>query len=147
MSKLLAKVFHVIFIYKEYNNHLHCFSLINSYIHNHLYLLNIKIHQHCKLGSQYFPQETLRTAMAMGCDRSIHVIVDPKDYETMQPLHVAKIISKIVEEEKFDVVLTGKQVKLLHRVLELRGPPFAKLPFECQKLFTKKIVFFPHPKK
>jgi len=54
-------------------------------------------------------QETLRTAMAMGCDRSIHVIVDPKDYETMQPLHVAKIISKIVEEEKFDVVLTGKQ--------------------------------------
>jgi len=54
-------------------------------------------------------QETLRTAMAMGCDRSIHVLIDPATYDKMSPIHVAKLMSKIVEEEKVDIVLTGKQ--------------------------------------
>jgi len=54
-------------------------------------------------------QETLRTAMAMGADRSIHVEVDAQTYEGLQPIHVAKILSKIAQEEKVDVVLTGKQ--------------------------------------
>jgi len=54
-------------------------------------------------------QETLRTAMAMGCDRSIHVLVDAKDYEVMQPIHVAKLLSKIAADEKVDLVMTGKQ--------------------------------------
>lgn len=54
-------------------------------------------------------QETLRTAMAMGADRSIHVEVDAQTYEGLQPIHVAKILSKIAQEEKTDIVLTGKQ--------------------------------------
>jgi len=54
-------------------------------------------------------QETLRTSMAMGCDRSIHVLIEPAAYEKMTPIHVAKILAKIVEEEKIDIVLTGKQ--------------------------------------
>ncbi|OWF48223.1 electron transfer flavoprotein subunit beta-like [Mizuhopecten yessoensis] len=54
-------------------------------------------------------QETLRTALAMGADRAIHVKIEPKDYETLQPFHVSKILAKIVEEEKIDLVVLGKQ--------------------------------------
>ncbi|KAK3107795.1 hypothetical protein FSP39_022377 [Pinctada imbricata] len=54
-------------------------------------------------------QETLRTALAMGVDRAIHVLVDPKDYEGLQPIHVSKIIANAAKEEKADIVLLGKQ--------------------------------------
>uniref|UniRef100_A0A0B6YS36 Electron transfer flavoprotein subunit beta n=1 Tax=Arion vulgaris TaxID=1028688 RepID=A0A0B6YS36_9EUPU len=54
-------------------------------------------------------QEVLRTALAMGADRAIHVEVDAATYENLQPLHVAKIIAKIAQEEKVDIVVTGKQ--------------------------------------
>ena len=50
-------------------------------------------------------QETLRTALAMGADRAILVVSDEK----VEPLGVAKILAKIVEEEKPDLVITGKQ--------------------------------------
>ncbi|KAK7499795.1 hypothetical protein BaRGS_00008886 [Batillaria attramentaria] len=54
-------------------------------------------------------QETLRTAMAMGADKAILVEVDPATYEKVQPLHVAKILAKIAQENKIDLVLLGKQ--------------------------------------
>ena len=63
-----------------------------------------------------FLQETLRTALAMGADKAIHVLVDPKQYESMQPLHVSKILSKIAQEEKIDIIMLGKQVILLFMV-------------------------------
>ncbi|MEL6781639.1 MAG: electron transfer flavoprotein subunit beta/FixA family protein, partial [Pseudomonadota bacterium] len=50
-------------------------------------------------------QETLRTALAMGADRGILVKTD----ETVEPLAVAKILAKIVEEESPDLVVLGKQ--------------------------------------
>ena len=50
-------------------------------------------------------QETIRTALAMGADRGIHVKV-PHDIE---PLAVAKIIEKIVQKEKPQLILMGKQ--------------------------------------
>ncbi|MDD3028740.1 MAG: electron transfer flavoprotein subunit beta/FixA family protein [Alphaproteobacteria bacterium] len=50
-------------------------------------------------------QETLRTALAMGIDRAIHV---PVDTET-QALGVARALKKIVEKEKPDLILLGKQ--------------------------------------
>lgn len=46
----------------------------------------------------------------MGVDRAIHVVTEPKEYETLQPIHVSKILSKIVTEEKIDLVILGKQV-------------------------------------
>lgn len=55
-------------------------------------------------------QEVLRTAMAMGADKAIHVEVDPATYNGMQPMHVAKILAKIAQENKIDLVLVGKQV-------------------------------------
>lgn len=58
----------------------------------------------------YFSKETLRTALAMGMDRGIHVVVDDKDYANLQPLAVAKLLAKVAEEEKADIVIVGKQV-------------------------------------
>lgn len=48
-------------------------------------------------------QETLRTALAMGCDKAIHVEVDEKSSETLQPISVSKILAKLAEQEKADV--------------------------------------------
>ena len=50
-------------------------------------------------------QETLRTAFAMGADRGIHVLTD----DFLEPLTVAKLLAKIVEEEKPQLVILGKQ--------------------------------------
>ena len=50
-------------------------------------------------------QETLRTALAMGADRAILVTSDTK----VEPLGVAKILAKIVEEEQPSLVILGKQ--------------------------------------
>ena len=50
-------------------------------------------------------QEQLRTAMALGADRSILVETD----EEIQPLGIAKALKAIVEEEKPEMVILGKQ--------------------------------------
>ena len=50
-------------------------------------------------------QETLRTALAMGADRAILVKVD----ETTEPLGVAKVLKGVVEAEKPELVILGKQ--------------------------------------
>ncbi|KAF1997073.1 electron transfer flavo protein, beta subunit [Amniculicola lignicola CBS 123094] len=52
-------------------------------------------------------QDVLRTAMAMGADRSIHVVVEERD--ALEPLGVAKLLKKVVEGEKSDLVILGKQ--------------------------------------
>ncbi|MBI1273865.1 MAG: electron transfer flavoprotein subunit beta/FixA family protein [Alphaproteobacteria bacterium] len=49
--------------------------------------------------------DSLRTCMAIGADRAIHV---PHDGE-VQPLAVAKLLQKIIEKEKPDLVIMGKQ--------------------------------------
>ena len=50
-------------------------------------------------------QETLRTALAMGADRAILVTTE----QEVEPLAVAKILAKIVEEEAPQMVILGKQ--------------------------------------
>ena len=50
-------------------------------------------------------QETIRTALAMGADRGIHV----KTENDLEPLAISKIISKIAEDEKPSIILMGKQ--------------------------------------
>ena len=49
--------------------------------------------------------ETIRTALAMGADRGILVKSDSE----VEPLAVAKILKAIVEAEKPELVITGKQ--------------------------------------
>lgn len=55
-------------------------------------------------------QDVLRTALALGADRAIHVEIDAKDFERMQPLHVSKILAKLALKEKIDLLIVGKQV-------------------------------------
>ena len=50
-------------------------------------------------------QETLRTAMAIGADRGILVETDVE----LQPLAVAKLLKALVDKEKPDLVILGKQ--------------------------------------
>jgi electron transfer flavoprotein beta subunit len=50
-------------------------------------------------------QETLRTAMAIGADRAIHVETDVE----LQPLAVAKLLAALVGKEQPGLVILGKQ--------------------------------------
>jgi electron transfer flavoprotein beta subunit len=50
-------------------------------------------------------QETLRTAMAIGADRGILVETDVE----LQPLAVAKLLKALVDKEKPDLIILGKQ--------------------------------------
>ena len=50
-------------------------------------------------------QETLRTALAMGADRAIHIVSD----EGVEPLAAAKLLKVVVEEETPGLVILGKQ--------------------------------------
>lgn len=54
-------------------------------------------------------QEVIRTALAMGVDRGIHVEVSGAEYETLQPIHVSKILAKIAQIENIDLIIVGKQ--------------------------------------
>lgn len=50
-------------------------------------------------------QETIRTALAMGADRGVHVLTD----DPLEPLAVAKLMKAVVEKESPDIVILGKQ--------------------------------------
>ena len=50
-------------------------------------------------------QETVRKALAVGADRGIHIKTDG----AIEPLAVAKILQKIVDKEKPELVFMGKQ--------------------------------------
>jgi electron transfer flavoprotein beta subunit len=50
-------------------------------------------------------KEQLRTGLAMGADRAILVVTD----KSLEPLVVARVLAKLVEAEKPDLVVMGKQ--------------------------------------
>jgi electron transfer flavoprotein beta subunit len=50
-------------------------------------------------------QDVIRTAMAIGADRGIHVLSD----QPLEPLAVAKILKAIAEKENAQLVILGKQ--------------------------------------
>ena len=50
-------------------------------------------------------QETLRTALAMGADRAVHVLHDGE----LEPLAVAKMLAELARREAPDIVILGKQ--------------------------------------
>ena len=54
-------------------------------------------------------QETIRTALAMGADRGIHILTENEIDTDLQPLAIAKTLQKVVEEEKPELVIVGKQ--------------------------------------
>jgi electron transfer flavoprotein beta subunit len=50
-------------------------------------------------------QEQLRTAMALGADRGIHIETD----EELVPLSIAKLLHSVQEKEQAQLILLGKQ--------------------------------------
>lgn len=54
-------------------------------------------------------QEVIRTALAMGADRGIHVEVSAKEAESLQPIHISKILAKLAQEENINLIIVGKQ--------------------------------------
>src|SRR5271168_3691711 len=49
--------------------------------------------------------ETIRTALAMGADRGIHVLTDAE----LEPLAVAKLLKAVCDKEQPTLVIAGKQ--------------------------------------
>ncbi|KAI1725628.1 translocon-associated protein beta (TRAPB) domain-containing protein [Ditylenchus destructor] len=54
-------------------------------------------------------QETLRTALAKGADKAIHVEIDDNTAEKIEPFHVAQMFAKIAKDGKYDLIFLGKQ--------------------------------------
>ncbi|MGZ9097144.1 MAG: electron transfer flavoprotein subunit beta/FixA family protein [Micavibrio sp.] len=79
-------------------------------------------------------QETMRTAMAMGADRGIHIQTD----EEIQPLTMAKLLKAVVEKEQPGLVLTGKQA--IDSENNQTGQMLAALLGWAQGTFASKIV-------
>lgn len=50
-------------------------------------------------------EETLRTALAMGADRAVHVETDAK----LEPLAIAKLLKAVADKENPQILLLGKQ--------------------------------------
>ncbi len=80
-------------------------------------------------------QETLRTALAMGIDRAIHVPIETE----IQSLGVAKALQKIVEKEKPDLIIMGKQA--VDGDSSQAGPMLAALLGWAQGTFASKLEF------
>ncbi len=79
-------------------------------------------------------QETIRTALAMGADRGIHVLSEVE----LQPLAVAKLLKAIVENEAPDLVIAGKQA--IDDDCNQTGQMLAALLGWSQGTFVSKLV-------
>jgi electron transfer flavoprotein beta subunit len=83
-------------------------------------------------------QEQLRTAMAIGADRGILVQTDaPIDLGGVEPLAVAKMLKALVEKEKPDLVIMGKQS--IDDDSNQTGQMLAALLGWAQGTFTSKL--------
>ncbi|MAQ56547.1 MAG: electron transfer flavoprotein subunit beta [Rhodospirillales bacterium] len=80
-------------------------------------------------------QETIRTGLAMGADRGIHV----KSDEDLEPLAIAKILKHLVEKESPKVVILGKQA--IDDDSNQTGQMLAALLGWSQGTFASKIEF------
>jgi electron transfer flavoprotein beta subunit len=78
--------------------------------------------------------ETLRTGLAMGADRGIHVKVDG----IVEPLAVAKILKGVAEAVQPDVVILGKQA--IDDDCNQTGQMLAALLGWGQGTFASKLV-------
>ncbi|MEF2070192.1 electron transfer flavoprotein subunit beta/FixA family protein [Consotaella aegiceratis] len=79
--------------------------------------------------------DTIRTALAMGADRGLLIATDEK----VEPLAVAKLLKAVVEDEKPDVVLLGKQA--IDDDCNQTGQMLAALLGWSQGAFASKVEF------
>jgi electron transfer flavoprotein beta subunit len=91
-------------------------------------------------------QETIRTALAMGADRGIHIESDAE----LQPLAIAKLLKAVIDKEQPGLVILGKQAidddsnqtgQMLAALLGWPQGTFAsKLEFKDDKLQVTREV-------
>ena len=80
-------------------------------------------------------QETLRTALAMGADRAVHIVTEAE----LQPLAVARLLKVIADEEQPGLVIMGKQA--IDDDSNQTGQMLAALLGWPQATFASEIVF------
>ncbi|XP_074075577.1 electron transfer flavoprotein subunit beta isoform X2 [Macrotis lagotis] len=95
-------------------------------------------------------QETIRTALAMGADRGIHVEVSAAEAERLGPLQVSRVLAALAQKEKAGLVLVGKQAidddcnqtgQMTAAMLDWPQGTFAsKLQLEGEKLTVEREV-------
>lgn len=78
-------------------------------------------------------EETLRTALAMGADRAVHVETD----SVLEPLAVAKLLKAIAEEEQAQLIVLGKQA--IDDDCNQTGQMLAALMNIAQGTFASKV--------
>ncbi|MDE2149185.1 MAG: electron transfer flavoprotein subunit beta/FixA family protein [Gammaproteobacteria bacterium] len=78
-------------------------------------------------------EETLRTALAFGADRAIHVRID----DEVQPLAAARLLAAVFKKENPDLVLMGKQA--IDDDSSQTGQMLAALLDRPQATFASKI--------
>ncbi|MFM2107945.1 MAG: hypothetical protein RLZZ513_1013, partial [Pseudomonadota bacterium] len=81
-------------------------------------------------------QETLRTAMAIGADRSI--LIETASEVDLQPLAVAKLLKAVVDKEQPQLVILGKQA--IDDDCNQTGQMLAALLGWPQATFASKLV-------
>ncbi|WP_350585762.1 electron transfer flavoprotein subunit beta/FixA family protein [Pseudoalteromonas sp. RB2-MNA-CIBAN-0110] len=79
-------------------------------------------------------QEQLRTALALGADKAIHIETDEK----LESLHIAKLLAKIVDQESPELVILGKQS--IDSDNNQTGQMLAALTNRGQGTFASKVV-------
>jgi len=79
-------------------------------------------------------KETIRSALAIGADRGIHIQADIE----LEPLGVAKILSELCKKEKIDIALLGKQA--IDDDYNQTGQKLAALLNWPQATFASKII-------
>ena len=80
-------------------------------------------------------QDILRTALAMGADRALHIVTDNE----VQPLAVAKLLKTVVEKEAPEIVLLGKQA--IDNDNNQTGQMLAALLNRPQGTYASKVEF------
>lgn len=79
-------------------------------------------------------QETLRSALAMGIDRALHIKTDLQ----LEPINVAKILQNIASKEKPELIILGKQA--IDDDCNQTGQMLAALLNWPQGTFASKLV-------
>lgn len=82
-------------------------------------------------------QETLRTALAVGADRAILIHATDDVHEDIEPLAVAKLLKAVIDEEKPDLVFTGKQA--IDNDMNATGQMLSALLGWSQATFASKV--------
>jgi len=53
--------------------------------------------------------DVLRTALAMGADKAVHVLVNERTDQELLPLSVAQMLKALIDRDQHDLVILGKQ--------------------------------------